>query len=278
MALDSGVDRRTRRFGRVVAFRVFLPDSDIRDLKGRDIRLTRAPYEVESNSLSRPGFEVPQVVRGVLCSRYVEDVERSVEWLGEIRIEHTLRYTSFYDMLGDGRRGYILVGRPDLADAHLGLALYLETLGINPEDVAAEPLVVSDLAMKRVFFDPRVTRKALKASTGITDVTLRTGLPELTQDRYYQILQEAGIDDEPWHSCEFVPPAIRSAQKAPPRIHLRSEGFTVRSSYLIPGNWHYVEWLIRCAESAARAAPVLRQRVPTLFDGYWNTDASEPAI
>jgi hypothetical protein len=275
--VEGGViDRRTRRFGRVVPFQVRLPDLARLSLAARQTRLVKAAFKMKGDQLVKPGFEDPHVVRGVLCVRYLKVEERVVEWPGGERKVVTPLYTAFYDMLGESSEGYILVGKYRVRDATLGLALYLEALGLDPNMVVARPVLVLDSAMKEMFFDDRVNRKAFRAR-GVTQVILRTALPELTVDKYYQRLEDAGIEDEEWEACEFLPPAIAASGKTAPRVHLRQDGFTVRSSYLNHGTWHYVEWLLWRIEAAMRATQLVRRRTPTLFDAYGEGEASESA-
>lgn len=217
---------------------------------------------------------MPEVVGTALCSRYVQEEERQLEGLNGPQVQRELRYTNFYDLMGDDRRGYILVGGHDTAAAQQELARYLEAVGLEVDEVVAQPVSIPDEAMKGIFFDPRVTRKAFKAA-GLTSVTLRTSLPELTRARYYQILEAEGIRDEPWQSCEFVPPAMPAAARAPPRVHLRTNGFTILSTYLHPGTWRYVRWLLDQIDRTGREEPGSRRRSPTLFDSYEQREAGK---
>jgi len=220
---------------------------------------------VADGALRKPGFDIPEVVGGTLCTRYLEEDRHVLEWFGEERIVPFPVYTNFYDMLGETRDGYVLVGKHETEDGLQAIASYLITMNLDPREVVASPLGINNDQMKRIFFNPHVTRKMFKA-WGMTHLTLGTSLPELTLDRYYQILEEAGINDEPWQSCELIPPAIPLAGKSPPMIHLTPTGFTVRSSYREAGNWHYVNWLLKALEMVANARPIAKNRFPSLFD------------
>lgn len=249
----------------MIAFHVTLPSAVHLGLDERKKKLVSARYEENDGRLEKPGFELPDVVGGELCSRYVEEQEQVLEWFGTERTVLYPSYTNFYDLLGDRHVGYILVGKSELDDGIQALALYLEALGLEPEQAAASPLGVTDSQMKEIFFEPHVTRKTFKA-WGMTHLTLGTSLPELTLDKYYQILEQAGITDEPWAMCEFLPPPLPLAGRSPPMIHLRPNGFTVRSSYREPGNWHYVDWLLRELERVLKLGPIARRRTPSLDD------------
>jgi hypothetical protein len=248
-----------------VAFRVTLPQGERLGLESRKQLLVKAGFEVTESHLTKPGFEAPEVIGGTLCTLYWEEDRKVLEIFGEERVQLSPVSTPFYDLLGNGREGYVLVGKSDTEDALQALALYLTALGLDPQRIVAVPLGISGDQMKAIFFDSHVTRKRLIA-WGLTRLAIGTSLPDLTLDRYYQILEEAGINDEPWQSCEFIPPALPLAGKSPPLVHLRPNGFTVRSSYREPGNWHYVDWLLKALERVAKIKPVAKRRFPSLFD------------
>lgn len=172
------IDRRTRRFGRVVAFRVRLPNPRELPLAERETRLTRARFERKEDRLLS-GFEDPQVVRGVLCTRYVEEEKRVVEYPGENQVVWIPRYTSHYDLLGDSKEGYILVGRSKVAEAELSLAIYLGALGLEEEKAGISPLILPDAALKgdifRFPFEPKGTQGGREHHAGLpSDGSART--------------------------------------------------------------------------------------------------------
>ncbi len=249
----------------MVAFHVVLPQGTRLGLEERKQRLLDAGYVLADGRLEKPGFETPEVIGGALCVRYWEEDRRVLEYFGEQRIEPFPLATNFYDLLGERREGYILVGKAETEDALQAVALYLRALGLEEGHVVASPLGVAPDQMKQLFFDERVIRRRIKA-WGLTQLTIGTSLPDLTLDKYYQKLEEAGLNDEPWQACEFIPPALPPAGKSPPMIHLRSNGFTVRSSYQEAGNWHYVDWLLKALEQVAHTKPIAKNRFPSLFD------------
>src|SRR3989442_10320199 len=99
MGSGSDVDQRRHRIGSVVPFRVILGRTGALTRELRKSRLSESPYVRKEVRLERPGFEVPQIVSGVLCSRYFEEEMLDVEVFGDVRPQITVVHTSFFDML-----------------------------------------------------------------------------------------------------------------------------------------------------------------------------------
>lgn len=268
MGDDSDLDQRSRRFGRVVPFRVHLPERAAMDRAAREGAAARAAFVVEAGRVVKPGFEPPEIVADVLCTRHVQEVARVVEAVGEPQVYWEARFTPIYDLVEDDRQGYMLAGGADVEEGKTTLALYLDALGIEYDTVAARPLVLGDAAMREIFYDDQMARKS-RGMGGRTHLQISTSLPDLDLDRFENRLRDEGIDDEPWRACQLKPPPLVSARKAAPLIHVRLESFTIRSSYLDPGTWIYARWYLERLERVlAQVPPVRHRRHATLFDGY----------
>lgn len=258
-------DQRQTKIGRVVAFQVRFPEGRGIDLAAKDRHMRKALCEVRDGDLERPGFEPPKRAGDVLTTCYHEATDRKVTRFGQEHLERVPVSTKVFDMMGDRRQGYILVGARTVTQATAILSIYLEALGYGLNDVAYMALAISQDTMKTVFHDPRFVRRTAQGGK-LTQARLHSRLGELTSTPYYDALAQQGFEEEPWDTCDLAMPARADIGRAPPVVKLWESGFTVLASYLDGAVWEYVNDLLLTLEEALRVPRVAKKTQRNLVE------------